>query len=62
MTEFARLLNSCGMSALGASQLLSVRHDTIKNWKQGKCNTPAGVIDDMREYSKQAKRIFKNDT
>lgn len=58
MTEFKQLLDQCGVSQKGASLLLDVRYDTVKSWYYGRNPVPAGVIADLREYAKQASKIF----
>lgn len=58
---FDELLKKTGVSTRGASYLLGVRYDTVRNWKYGKCSVPDGVMRDMQEYAKQAKLIFERD-
>lgn len=61
MTEFKKLMEQTGLSTRGASILMRVRFDTIKNWKQGKARTPEQILKQMRRYAQAAERIF-NDT
>jgi len=56
---FRSLLQDCGLSARGASNLLAVRYDTIRNWKSGKCRVPDQVMIDLTKYADAANEIFK---
>lgn len=56
--QFSELMQRCGLSNKGAAYLLSVRPDTIKNWRYGKCAIPDGVMRDMEAYAKAADEIF----
>ncbi|MGR3179809.1 MAG: hypothetical protein ACUZ8E_17355 [Candidatus Anammoxibacter sp.] len=58
MTTFNNLLHDCGLSTKGAAMLLDVRHDSVRNWKYGKCNAPDGVMRDLELYARAAKEIF----
>ena len=58
-TEFAQLIDDCGLSKKGAARLLNVRYDTIKNWYYGRTKTPETVMLQMQQYAKAAAIIFQ---
>lgn len=58
MNKFDELLKQTGLSNKGAAYLLRVRHDTIKNWRYGRCKVPDGVMRDLECYASAAREIF----
>ncbi|MAI17136.1 MAG: hypothetical protein CBC71_06250 [Rhodobacteraceae bacterium TMED111] len=57
---FNDLLKQTGMSTRGASNLLNVRYDTVRNWKYGRTQVPERVMEQMEQYAQFASHIFKN--
>lgn len=57
-TEFANLIDQCGLSKRGAARLLRVRYETLRNWYYGRCETPSAVIEQLKQYAAAAERIF----
>lgn len=58
MNRFAQLLKQTGMSTRGASNLLGVRYDTVRNWKYGRTKVPDRVMMQMEQYARLADIIF----
>ena len=59
MAEFKTLLKRTGMSTRGASSLLGVRFDTVRNWKYGRTAVPENVTMQMTQYAQAAGIIFR---
>jgi DNA-binding transcriptional regulator YiaG len=58
MTDFYKLVLRCGLSLQGAASLLGVSYDSVRSWKSGRRNPPAGVTSDLTELSKAIETIF----
>ena len=61
LTEFNKLLTACGLSLQGAATLLKVSYESVRSWKSGRRNCPAGVLSDLEKYRKASDKIFNND-
>lgn len=47
MTTFKSAIAICGLTAREAADFLSVSHDTVKSWSQGRNAPPMGVWRDL---------------
>jgi len=55
---FKDLLGQTGMSARGASRLLGVPYERVRNWIYGRTQCPDDVMVKMSAYAAVAKKIF----
>lgn len=58
MNRFRDLIQDCGLSQKGASILLDVRYDTVRNWASGRAKAPDFAIEKLEKLKKQTNKIF----
>ena len=62
MTQsFKDLVDNCGMSLRGASELLDENYERIRNMYYDRTKTPDSAIEKMKEFEQAAKEIFDID-
>lgn len=58
MNEFKKLLQGCGLSHKGASRLIGISYDVVKNWSSGRTIAPPDVLMKLMKLERQIGKIF----